>query len=356
MKIGLYIPQLSRGGAERVLSNLAQFWSSNQLNEVIFITTVRSSNEYSLPCNVKRYVINEITSAKLRGLSRILVLRKICKNEQLDVLVSFLSGANIFSFWATLGLHTKLVLSVRNSPEKEYRTFFAKLHAKFLFRFVDGCVFQTNDAKSFFPKQLQEKSEIIYNPVSESFFCLDCCPQKGLVVAVGRLVPQKNHKLLIDAFGLVVKKCSYAQLDIWGTGPLFKELSDYIDHMGLKKSVFLCGETDDVQSVLQKAELFVLSSNFEGMPNALMEAMAVGVASISTDCPCGGPKELYGNSSSGILVEVGNVDQLTNEILRVLEDSEVRLALRNGARARAKDFLPNKILNKWDLYLKSIVK
>ena len=116
------------------------------------------------------------------------------------------------------------------------------------------------------------------------------------------------------------------------------------------------GRIDEVEKELMKAKLFVLSSDYEGMPNALMEAMAVGVPVISTDCPCGGPKTLIRSQNEGVLGEVGNTEQLAQEMRRVLSDTALRAELANGERARAKDFEASKILAQWDEYFHSITQ
>ena len=127
-----------------------------------------------------------------------------------------------------------------------------------------------------------------------------------------------------------------------------------IDTLEIQNKVFLMGATSDVGKALQTADLFVLSSDYEGMPNALMEAMAVGVPCLSTDCPCGGPRELIKNEKEGILVPVGNVNVMENAISSILNNRDKLDEMGLNAKCRADFFKPNVILKEWKEYIEFI--
>lgn len=357
-KILFYINSIDNGGAERVIVNLANYFSEKSY-ETLLVTSYYSLHEYSLCSSVRRLSLEkeEIQQSRIkRNLSRIKKLREICKKEKPDVLVSFMKEPNFRAILATRGLHIKTIVSVRNDPCMEYSGTEGKIVGKVLLPLADGCVFQTKDAKNWFPKRLQNKSRIIYNAVKEEFYQVERKPQRGEIVTCGRLTSQKNHAMLIEAFAEVTKKIPYATLKIYGEGTLRKTLQEQINTLNLQDKVSLLGVTDNVTRALETADLFVLSSDFEGMPNALMEAMAEGVPSISTDCPCGGPKELFGDELSVQMIPVGDSKELSNKIIEYFENKEeTKKKLSDKFKETAQKFRPSKINKQWDDYIDSVL-
>ncbi|MCO8300256.1 glycosyltransferase [Limosilactobacillus fermentum] len=352
-KIMFYINTIHYGGAERVMVNLAKYFSEAGYDTSL-ATSFRDKWEYPLAQTVKRITLEEqeIKQSRLmRNLSRISKLRKICKEEKPDVLVSFMEEPNFRSILATRGLPIKTLVSVRNDPNKEYAGRLGAFVGKVLLPMADGCVFQTKEAQEWFPKKLQKKSRIIYNAVKEEFYHIERKPNRGEIVTCGRLTEQKNHAMLISAFAEVVKQYPYATLKIYGEGALREALQEQIDAAGLSGKAFLMGATNDVGKALQTADLFVLSSDYEGMPNALMEAMAAGVPCISTDCPCGGPRELLGDNARNKLVPCGAVQQLKMKLIEQLESSEAGKA----EKKRAELFQPKRVNALWEKYLQEII-
>ncbi len=356
-KIMFYINSIDYGGAERVISNLSALFAESGY-ESILVTSYYSEHEYVLSPSVRRLSLEgeEVQQSRIkRNLSRIKKLRTLCKKEKPDVLVSFMKEPNFRSVIATMGLGIKTIVSVRNDPNVEYEGKEGRFVGKVLLPMARGCVFQTEDAKKWFPKRLQRKSKIIYNSVKEEFYHTERKPNKGEIVTLGRLVEQKNHSFLIDAFAEVAKRIPYAILKIYGEGPLEESLRKRIDAYGLSDRIMLPGTTSDVVGALKTADLFVLSSDFEGMPNTLMEAMAVGVPSFSTDCPCGGPKELFGTKLDSQLVKVGDREELSRKIAEFFEASDdEKKALSEKCKEVAEGFKPSRINKEWVDYVSSV--
>lgn len=351
MKILFYINAIHDGGAERVMVNLAKYFSDTGC-ETILVTSFRDTWEYKVEGNVKRLSLEEkeIKQGKIkRNFSRIIKLRAILKKEKPDVAVSFMAEPNFRLLVASLGLNVKTIVSVRNDPNKEYAGRIGKFVGKCLLPLADGCVFQTKEAQEWFPERLQRKSTIIINAVKEEFFNIERKPVAGEIITCGRLEVQKNHKLLIDAFSEVVKEHPYAKLKIYGEGSLRDVLQEQINKLGLQNKAFLMGATNDVAKALQTADLFVLSSDYEGMPNALMEAMAAGVPCISTDCPCGGPRSLIDNYNNGVLIQINNKKMLSKELKRILEKDNT--VMGRNAHLKSKQFSPIKINGTWGKYI-----
>ena len=352
-KIMLYINVIYGGGAERVMVNLAKYFSENGYDTTL-VTSFRDTREYPLAPTVRRLTLEEteIKQSRIkRNLSRIKKLRALCKSEKPDILISFMQEPNFRAMIATRGLPVKTLVSVRNDPNKEYAGKLGWFVGKVLLPMADGCVFQTGDAQKWFPKRLQKKSEIIYNAVKEEFYSVERKPIRGEIVTCGRLTEQKNHKLLINAFAKVQKIYPYATLKIYGEGALREELQDQINTLDLNEKVFLMGATNNVAKALQTADLFVLSSDYEGMPNALMEAMAAGVPCVSTDCPCGGPRELFGNLCVEDLVCCNEPKQLAQTMEKKLEQNDQSCMQRK----RAEQFRPEKINYEWIKYINELI-
>jgi len=356
MKIAFYINAIHEGGAERVMVNLASNFA-NEGDNVILITSFKDSWEYPYSAKIKRYILeeNKIFRSKIkRNIFRILELRKVLKVESPDCIVSFMAEPNYRAIIASHGLKIKTIISVRNDPNKEYPGKIGNLFGKKLLPLADGCVFQTSEAQRWFPKKLQDKSQIIFNAVKEDFFEINRQVVKNTIVTCGRLEEQKNHKMLINAFELVLKKHPDAKLMIYGEGKLRSDLTELIKSKGIEQNVLLCGNSNNVPEVLSKAEIFVLSSDYEGMPNALMEALAAGVPCISTDCPCGGPKSLITDKVNGRLISIKNEQQLANVLVELLDNKEMATGLGTEAQKRAFEFSPTKIYEAWHRYVKFV--
>lgn len=351
-KILFYINTLEHGGAERAICNTASYFAEHGWNTIL-LTSFRVDEEYSYSHKIRRMSIENkqiIQSTLKRNFSRIKAVRNICKMEHVDIVVSFMREPNFRALLATIGLKTKNVISVRSDPNFEYKGIVGKLVGKFLLPFADGAVFQTNEAREWFGKRLQRKSAVIYNVVDRRFYSKKYDGSKD-IVSCGRIVPVKNHALLIRAFKKVHERFSDEHLYIYGQRNSDHDIEKLIENLQLSDCVFLAGKSDNVPDILSKAKLFVLSSDHEGMPNALMEAMAVGVPSISTDCPCGGPRELFGEELAFMLTPVGDVDALANKMIELLSDDERRMEVGKNMKARAEAFTVDKIGKKWIEYI-----
>lgn len=353
-KIYFYINSLGKGGAERVIIQLANRFEQDFYN-VCLITSFKDNDEYILPNTINRVCLEEEQDKGnriIRNFRLIFKLRKILISDKPDVLISFMQEPNFRAILATFGLNTKTIISVRNDPIKEYPGWIGKIVANYILPLANGCVFQTEDAQKWFPQKLQKKSKIIFNEVSEKFFSVERDIVKN-IVSIGRLTKQKNQKLLIEAFSEVVQEFPNEKLLIYGDGVLKKDLQDFINSKKMTDKILLMGTTNNVDIVLSQAKIFVLSSDYEGMPNVLLEALAVGVPSISTNCPCGGPKMLIKSNFNGILIQVGNKEELKEGLLKLLNDKELYFNISNNAKQSALNFKPEIVFQEWKEFVES---
>lgn len=353
MKVLFYINRLNGGGAERVISQLANFFSGNG-DKSILVTSFRSDNEYELNEGVTRYSLEDeeiVQSRLMRNATRIKKLRAIIKSEGPDVVLSFMQEPNFRALVAGFGLPCKVVVSVRNDPAREYAGKIGGFVGKFLMPLLaDGCVFQTHQAMEWFPARLRRKSRVIPNAVNPVFFETDKSGVNSYWVAIGRLTEQKNYPMMLKAFAAVRMDFPDECLRIYGEGPMRSDLQRMVYALGLSDGVALCGRTSDVPAVLADAKGFLMSSDYEGMPNALMEAMAVGLPCVVTDCPCGGPGELIADGTNGALVPVGNSRAMADQIKRLLVEDNVG-NMTSAASESMKAYLPDKVFKAWKAYL-----
>lgn len=355
-KVVLTIGSISSGGAERVLCDIA-----NHLNKigisVIVIVTKRMNNEYRLNSGIEIISLNEDKENKdenkiIKNIKYILKFRNYIKKINPDTILSFLLEPNFRTIISTAGIKSRVIVSVRNDPDKEYNNFILKKIADILYSFADGVVFQTEYAKMCFHKNIRKKGKIIPNSVNESFIRERYLGDRDKeIVTVGRLFKQKNHKLLIDAFEIISKKYPDYNLKIYGEGPERKNLEKQIKELGMEDSVCLMGMKDDINKYIYKSKMFILSSDYEGIPNALLEAMSLGLPVISTRCSGGGAEFLIENEVNGLLIPVGNKWEMAKAIERLLEDNGYCNQLSKNANQISLKLSPAVILDNWANYL-----
>lgn len=351
LRILFYISTISSGGAARVMTNIANVLSARGY-DCTLATTFKAEEEYVLDFKVKRisFFNKKPSGNPLWNNYRIIKkLRELVVKDKPDLLVSFLAEPCFRAAIATIGTSTKTVISVRNDPNWEFKGIIRKLLAKYLFRRVDGIVFQTQEAKEWFPKCIQDKGCIILNSVKNDFYEVQLPEKRMGIVATGRLSKQKNHSLLIKAFAKIANQIN-DNLTIYGAGDTV-QLQELADSLGVGDRVFMPGQTSDVINSIKNARLYVMSSDFEGMPNALMEAMAMGLPCISTDCPCGGPRILFTKEMSHFMIPVGDDETLSKRMLELISDNTKLNMHGDRCKAAAKTFMPEVINKEWEDFL-----
>lgn len=342
MKIGIIIGSIGYGGAERVAVRLASWFEKCGHDISIFTTKNAPQNEYSVPDSIKRY---QCVTDKGR-LQLVLSLRENIKKEGPSAVIVMGTPMCVYAVPALAGLGIPFIVSERSSPQNANIKSSTRVLSRKLMNMADYFVFQTTDAKGFFSEKIQRRSTVIANPiVAEEFTTPYTQERDEKIVAVGRLIKEKNYPMLISAFEIVSKIHSQYRLEIFGDGPEKENIQKLIDTKGLQSKVKLMGLRSDLLKCINDASLFIMSSDFEGMPNALIEAMALGLACVSTDCPCGGPADLIENGVNGILVPVSNVDSLAKAVDDLLNSPAKRNLLGKNA-AEIKNRLDIDIIGK----------
>lgn len=359
MELFFYINSLHEGGAERVVSVLSGQLAKKGHN-VTVITSFRDKWEYPLDESVRRISLEDEevkTDIIRRNISRVYKLRQIIRSENPEILISFMAEPSFRALVAAIGLHVKTVVSVRTDPNREYRGLIPRLLAKTLYHRADGFVFQTENARGWFPMRIHKKGVIIFNPVSDTFYHADGKPgSKKIIVSVGRLVKEKNYGLMIKAFADVAPFYPDYNLTIFGEGELRKELERQISAAGLNERVILYGQCNNLAEQLKDAHIFVLSSDVEGLPNALMEAMALGLPVISTDFAGGGARDLIEHGEDGLIVPVNDPKALAFALRKLLDDKKYSQQLGRAAKKKSARFTTEEIVSQWIRLFSKLVK
>lgn len=352
MKIVFTIAHMNLGGAQRVCYNLINWIIYNTDAEVhLMICSGRTIK--------KEYDLSKIPYTIVSGglYNKISRIRSELKRINPDVLVTMGVPGALFDVPACVGLGIKHIISERNDPAHFAGSTITRIVSRLLMQKADGFVFQTKDAQNYYGGNIAKHSTIIPNPLFISGDLTDVIykrEREKVIVATGRLNKQKNHPLLIKAFKRVHEKYPEYKLVIYGEGPERERDEALIKELKIEDCVSLPGAINNVPEIIRKASLYVLSSNFEGMPNALMEAMALGLPSISTDCPCGGPRELIRNGENGMLVPVGDEKALSEAMLYMLEHPDEANAMGQEAMKIRETHSTDRICQQWYDYFQKI--
>lgn len=351
MKIIFVISGLANGGAEREVVAYADALAEMG-NEVHIVCLWRDETDY-VPS--EKVVVHRW---RFGSVIRILHLRVgynlpgwIVRLRALrgDVIIPFCLPPEFYPlcFWpAVLFSRTRLLYTVRNNEEKKSPGRLGRLFKRFAWFLADGIWTQTEDQRVFFPEKMQKKIFVAPNILDRRF--LDIRRQeRGKVsrfISVGRIHAQKNHKMLVRAFAKMIERTGDqdSTLSIYGKTAdgyraVEEELRALIHELRLKGRVFLPGRVSDIESKYEQADAFVFSSDYEGCPNALMEAMAAGLPCISTDCPTG-PSTIIDSGSNGILVPVGDEDAMSRAVESLIRDPRRAGELGAAAKQRMEEW------------------
>lgn len=291
MKIVFVCDTLGSGGAERVISTLTnEFFKFGHSVDIIMLSKEADKPFYELDSKTGITYLLKNREDNPGFTKKAKLLKKTIIDKNPDVVISFLSYVCIYTWWALRKTNIPYIVSERNDPHSRGKTKQYLLNKSF--KRANGCVFQTYDALKWYSKIANDKSIVIYNPVNLSFKPTGVSMRKKQILYVGRFNEQKNLFILVDAFKLFSETHPEYILKMYGDGSLKEPIAEYIKSNKLNDKIVLLNNSKTWQKDECDSRLFVLPSKYEGMPNVLAEALCLGIPSVSTNCPIGGPKEL----------------------------------------------------------------
>ncbi|MBE6594440.1 MAG: glycosyltransferase family 4 protein [Ruminococcaceae bacterium] len=369
MKLLFTIPKLTYSGAPKMMA-----WVANQMamrgHEVHLVTFFSEEQARILHENICIHSLQVKQSKKrlirntLGMFKTIARLHKKVRQLKPDVVVSFLDSVGyVYLPIGSAFTRSKFVVSERVDPYA-YRGRTAKLRFQ-LMQYADAIVFQTEGARRFFEsfKGIYHNSTVIPNPVvvSDEIRTMQqhvpsAAERDRRIVTVGRMsLKQKRQDVLLEAFRLFHEKHPGYMLVLYGDGQDMDKIKDLIEQSNLSDSVVLAGRTNQVEKEIFCASAFVLSSDYEGIPNALIEAMSIGVPSVSTDCSPGGAALLIRDGENGFLVPREDATAIAERLSRIVETPEISERISKAAIEITDFFSEQIIADKWESYFEHVV-
>lgn len=352
MHLTLIISSLNPGGAERVLTDLANYWASKG-HQVTLITLASPNAKPFYPLYSKVRLIqldqtqNESSFLTRLGniLRRVFCLRKTLKTLKPDVILSFVDVMNLTTLLASTGLNIPVVVSERTHPAYHKLPSFYQQARKFLYPRASRVVVQTDSAADYFKKL--SNLAVIPNAVKDpSFKKTNLSETVHQILSVGRLCPFKGFDTLIQAFARLHTHYPLLRLTIYGEGPERDNLQKRIASLHLQEKVSLPGAIQEIHKKLAEADLFVFPSLYEGFPNALVEAMSVGLPVLASNCS--GNIDIVRDGIDGRLFPVGDVEKLTTLMEELINNPKQRQRLGEQAQSVCNRFHPEHIFKLWD--------
>lgn len=349
MKVLFLCHGAGNGGAERVITTLAGAFAEKGF-DVELITTSEPNNDYKLNSKIVHTIIlSDKGNAISRSIDRIKQLRTYIKKSCPDCIVSFSSIPNMQAIVATIGIKCRLIISERTDPSRYPTSSFGRMIRKYLYFLPDRVVFQTNEAKEYFSKKIQNKSIVIPNPIRGDLPKPYLGEREKRIVGIGSLGEQKNWMVALEAAIIFFEKFPEYCMDIYGEGPLRDELQQKIDNNKLLRNhVFLRGFSPNVIEDILHAEMYISSSDYEGISNAMLEALAVGVPTICTNCPVGGARESIKSGENGLLVPVNNPHKLAEAMISLAKNTELRNKLSANSPTIREQLKLDNIVALWE--------
>ena len=344
------IPSLYGGGAERVCCILANAFSESCNVTIGYLCDREKTYHIESAVNLVKipwtggYYTRWCTTERIRGFYKSLrFVRKLKKELNIDYTISMLLSASLLNVLARS--RGRIVTYEQCSPAR--MPAWMRRMTGLVYAFSDLTVFQSESARDQYGRAVRRHAHIVQNPIIVR--CTAAQERRHRIVTMGRLNFQKNHALLIRSFYRFHQDHPGYELSIYGEGELREKLAGQIAKLGLTDYVFLEGNRENVHECIQDAEIFVLSSNFEGLSNALLEAMTMGIACISTACE--GSTDVIRNGENGLLTRTGDETELADAMEKLAEDPEFRRKLESNAVQDAAAFSIERVIAKWENFL-----
>jgi glycosyltransferase involved in cell wall biosynthesis len=365
MRITMVIPSISAGGAERVMATMANYWAERgRAISLITFDDGSTADSYRLAPQIDRVRLNiagtsgSVAIALKNNLGRVRRLRRAIRETEPDCVISFLDSVNVLTLIATRKLGIPVIVSERvYSSLNNIGPVWSSLRNR-TYPWADAVVGATARVITDLPSGIVPLGKVIANPVTldpDRGKLKPEWPEGPVMISAGRLDPQKGLDTLLGAFATVAESLPGWNLVILGDGPQRSALESLARDLKICGRVRFLGRVNNPHDYMRRARIFVLSSRFEGFPNALCEAMACGLPVIATDCPSG-PRELISDGIDGLLVPVDDIDALARAIKKLASDESLRRGLGESAKNVSERFSVDRIMKEWDELLREVIE
>lgn len=350
MKILISVSSLQIGGEQRVVNILANYFVNHGIDVTIFVLSGKVEKQFKFDERVK-IIYGNTQRKKMKNIYRIYILRNLIKKEKYNLVIGFAIIPSILCTLASQGICPSIITE-RNDPA--IYSLKMKCARYIAYHFSDTGIFQTKNASDYFP-YLKNKF-VIPNPLNSNILPnIFEGERKKRIVNTSRLVPEKNQKMLLYAFSELHTKYPDYSLEFYGDGPERDNLINLSVELKINDKVRIYPATNNILDTIRDSSIFVLTSNHEGFPNALAEALAIGIPCISTDCRIGGPHDMIVDNENGMLFPVGNTKELKNKLDILLEDNNLQMKFSKASINIRHELSVEKISEQWIDIMKNMI-
>lgn len=343
---------LAGGGAENVAIQIANWFSENEIQTQMIVLqhseipkSINSAMQIS-------YVKSSTKNLIYRKTTEYLDVRRKILEFKPDIVLAMPEDVGIYLIFAMLGTKIPIVVSERNNPWLLPYRKFSRIFRRIMYPFATGFVFQTEFARSYFSNSVQKKGCVLPNPLNVSGLpVIYEGVRDKTIIGAGRLVSQKNFTLLIKAFAIFQSRFPDYKLIIFGEGPQKNDLLALAENLLIPNSYEFPGRVPNLPEKISKASIFVLSSDYEGFPNVLIESLSMGIPSISTDYLPGGANTLIKNGINGYVTPVGDIEELAKAMGNLIMQPEILPRTFRSAIAIREKYASENVIRLWKEYM-----
>lgn len=362
MKIVFLIPRLAAGAGRAMIAFANRL---AEMEEEVHIVCTEEPVDYDIHKKINRHLLHssDVSVRKVRGLCNIVTMVIQMKKIGGDVVISFQHPFFFRIYLSALFSRTRLIYAIRNNPEPVSINKHEEWRQKLIYFLTDAIWIQTEDQCRFLPEKTWKKTFILHNILDSRFLNIPRREKAEICrfISAGRIAPQKNQKMLVQAFIKMLERTGNGEVSLIIYGRIQEhcpeteaELRTMISQYHLENRILLPGRIADMEAVYGRADAFVFSSDYEGCPNALMEAMAAGLPCISTDCPTG-PSMLIDSGKNGLLVPVGDVEAMSQAMEYLIKNPLLAGKMGIAARERMNEWAkPEELVGQLMAHLKDI--
>lgn len=364
MKILIYIASLGAGGAEKVASLMANYWAEK--NEVVLLTAAELNDDFFFISNKVKRQSTGFKPRKKKLLQKVVEhyqgiksLRNTVKKIKPDIIISHMDIANVHMLLATINLNIPIIVEDHNNPQLKGMPQPWKFLKPFSYLFADKVILLLPELSHYYSKYLYRHQKFSYIPnplnIPENIInSKDIVLPKPTFIAVGSLTYQKGLNYLLEAFAICHTKIPDWNLVILGDGPLMEDLINISKKLNIENNCLFLGKISNPYTIMSQADIYVMSSRYEGFPVALCEAMGLGLPCISFNCPTG-PSNIIENNKNGLLIDYLDVDKLAKSMYELASDKKKQESLAKEAIKINNLLRLSTVMQKWDDVIKEII-